>query len=94
MGAEPSSRSNASTHSASEYVIPQLEGPRADDDRKVALPFGELVDQTGLADARLASHQHDTERTRADQGQLLIQRSDLGVPSDKGRPKRNADQMA
>ena len=73
---------------------PQLEGPRADDDRRVALPFGELVDQTGLADARLASHQHDAERTRADQGQLLIQRSDLGVPSDKGRPKRNANQMA
>jgi hypothetical protein len=58
------------------------------------VPFGEFVDQTGLADAGLAGHQEDTERTRAGQGHLLVQRSDLGVASDKGRPQPNAGQIA
>ena len=94
MGAELSSRSNASTHSASEYVIPNSKARDSNDDRRVAVPFGEFVDQTGLADAGLAGHQHDTERTRADQRHLLVQRSKLDVPSDQGRPTRNASQIA
>ena len=57
------------------------------------MPFGELADQTGFADPRLAGHQHDTKRTRAGEGHLLVQRSDLGVPSDQRGPKRNADQI-
>jgi hypothetical protein len=57
------------------------------------VPFSELVDQTGLADAWLAGDQYDTERTPTGQGQLLVQRSDLGVPAVRGGRSGMPDEL-